>query len=96
MPRRRSHRFRHLPPRSPHLDATTTLKPRHLGKGHLSRRCVSAVIRPSRNARPLQIVGEEHYRVARDVQQDAAALQESLQDIIAILGMDELLRKRTS
>jgi len=36
-----------------------------------------------------QIVGEEHYAVARDVQ---GILQryKSLQDIIAILGMDEL------
>ena len=36
-----------------------------------------------------QIVGEEHYQVARDVQ---GMLQryKSLQDIIAILGMDEL------
>jgi len=36
-----------------------------------------------------QIVGEEHYNVARDVQ---GILQryKSLQDIIAILGMDEL------
>ncbi|MEM6618126.1 MAG: F0F1 ATP synthase subunit beta, partial [Pseudomonadota bacterium] len=36
-----------------------------------------------------QVVGEEHYQVARDVQ---GVLQryKSLQDIIAILGMDEL------
>jgi len=36
-----------------------------------------------------QVVGEEHYRVAREVQR---VLQEykDLQDIIAILGMDEL------
>ena len=36
-----------------------------------------------------QILGEEHYQVARDVQ---GILQryKSLQDIIAILGMDEL------
>ena len=36
-----------------------------------------------------QVVGEEHYQVARDVQ---GILQryKSLQDIIAILGMDEL------
>jgi F-type H+-transporting ATPase subunit beta len=39
-----------------------------------------------------QIVGEEHYQVARDVQ---GILQryKSLQDIIAILGMDELSRR---
>ena len=32
------------------------------------------------------MVGEEHYRVAREVQHAS----KSLQDIIAILGMDEL------
>jgi len=36
-----------------------------------------------------RIVGEEHYRVARDVQRILQAYK-SLQDIIAILGMDEL------
>ena len=35
------------------------------------------------------IVGEEHYRVARKVQATLQRYQE-LQDIIAILGMDEL------
>ena len=35
------------------------------------------------------IVGEEHYRVARKVQSILQRYQE-LQDIIAILGMDEL------
>ena len=34
-------------------------------------------------------MGEEHYRVARDVQRILQAYK-SLQDIIAILGMDEL------
>ena len=40
-----------------------------------------------------RIVGEEHYAVARRVQ---SILQKykSLQDIIAILGMDELSRRR--
>ena len=37
-----------------------------------------------------RIVGEEHYRVARDVQKILQAYK-SLQDIIAILGMDELI-----
>ena len=37
----------------------------------------------------LQIVGEEHYEVARQVQQTLQRYRE-LQDIIAILGMDEL------
>ncbi|MBC7831263.1 MAG: F0F1 ATP synthase subunit beta, partial [Hyphomicrobium sp.] len=36
-----------------------------------------------------QIVGEEHYRVARGVQQVLQRYKD-LQDIIAILGMDEL------
>ena len=36
-----------------------------------------------------RIVGEEHYRVARDVQEILQRYRE-LQDIIAILGMDEL------
>ena len=35
------------------------------------------------------VVGEEHYRVARDVQEILQRYRE-LQDIIAILGMDEL------
>ena len=35
------------------------------------------------------MVGDEHYRVARDVQRILQAYK-SLQDIIAILGMDEL------
>ena len=36
-----------------------------------------------------RIVGEEHYRVAREVQKILQTYK-SLQDIIAILGMDEL------
>ena len=36
-----------------------------------------------------QVVGEEHYRVAREVQRILQTYR-SLQDIIAILGMDEL------
>ena len=35
------------------------------------------------------VVGEEHYRVARDVQRILQRYKE-LQDIIAIMGMDEL------
>jgi len=69
-----------------HLDATTVL----------SRKVVEQGIYPAVN--PLEsasrildpgIVGEEHYRTARKV---AEALQryKELQDIIAILGMDEL------
>ncbi|RBN36164.1 F0F1 ATP synthase subunit beta, partial [Priestia megaterium] len=36
-----------------------------------------------------EIVGEEHYAIARQVQQTLQRYKE-LQDIIAILGMDEL------
>ena len=36
-----------------------------------------------------RIVGEEHYKVATDVQKTLQSYK-SLQDIIAILGMDEL------
>ena len=39
------------------------------------------------------IVGEEHYKVARGVQEILQKYKE-LQDIIAILGMDELFRRR--
>ena len=39
------------------------------------------------------VIGEEHYKVARDVQQ-VLQRYKSLQDIIAILGMDELSRRR--
>ena len=36
-----------------------------------------------------QVIGEEHYKVAREVQRILQTYK-SLQDIIAILGMDEL------
>jgi F-type H+-transporting ATPase subunit beta len=69
-----------------HLDATTTL----------SRKIVELGIYPSvdplaSSSRILEasIVGEEHYLVARHVQQILQRYKE-LQDIIAILGMDEL------
>ena len=69
-----------------HSDATTVL----------SRRIASLGIYPAvdpldSTSKPLdpEIVGKEHYQVAREVQ---AVLQryKELQDIIAILGMDEL------
>ncbi len=69
-----------------HLDATTVLS------RQLSELGIYPAVDPldstSRILDP-QIVGEEHYRVARQVQ---AILQryKDLQDIIAILGMDEL------
>jgi len=69
-----------------HLDATTTL----------SRKIVELGIYPSvdplaSNSRILDasVVGEEHYNTARRAQQILQRYKE-LQDIIAILGMDEL------
>ncbi|MEX0748121.1 MAG: F0F1 ATP synthase subunit beta, partial [Rhodothermales bacterium] len=69
-----------------HLDATTTL----------SRQIASLGIYPAvdpldSTSRILDVrtVGEEHYRTAKDVKQLLQRYKE-LQDIIAILGMDEL------
>ena len=69
-----------------HLDATTTL----------SRSIASLGIYPAvdpldstSTALTPEIVGEEHYQVARAVQSILQRYKE-LQDIIAILGMDEL------
>ena len=69
-----------------HLDATTTLNRSIAEKGIYP--AVDPLDSTSRLMDPA-IVGEEHYSVARDVQ---GILQryKSLQDIIAILGMDEL------
>jgi len=69
-----------------HLDATTVLSRAISELGIYP--AVDPLDSTSRLMDP-QIVGEEHYRVARDVQ---GILQryKSLQDIIAILGMDEL------
>ncbi|MCY4150884.1 MAG: F0F1 ATP synthase subunit beta [Aestuariivita sp.] len=69
-----------------HLDATTVLSRAISELGIYP--AVDPLDSTSRILDP-QIVGEEHYRVARDVQ---AVLQryKALQDIIAILGMDEL------
>ncbi len=69
-----------------HLDATTTL----------SRQLASLGIYPavdpldsSSRILSAEILGEEHYSVARSVQEVLQRYKE-LQDIIAILGMDEL------
>jgi F-type H+-transporting ATPase subunit beta len=69
-----------------HLDATTVL----------SRKIVELGIYPSvdplgSNSRILDpaVIGEDHYRTAMDVQKILQRYKE-LQDIIAILGMDEL------
>src|SRR5262250_2980994 len=69
-----------------HLDATTVLSRAIAEKGIYP--AVDPLDSTSRMLDP-RIVGEEHYQVARQVQ---AILQryKSLQDIIAILGMDEL------
>jgi F-type H+/Na+-transporting ATPase subunit beta len=69
-----------------HLDATTVLS------RAISELGIYPAVDPLDSSSRLmdpQILGEEHYRVARDVQ---GILQryKSLQDIIAILGMDEL------
>jgi F-type H+-transporting ATPase subunit beta len=69
-----------------HLDATTVLN------RAISELGIYPAVDPlDSNSRLMdpQIVGEDHYQVARDVQ---GILQryKSLQDIIAILGMDEL------
>ncbi|ACV59761.1 F0F1 ATP synthase subunit beta [Alicyclobacillus acidocaldarius] len=69
-----------------HLDATTVLERRIADMGLYP--AVDPLASTSRALQP-DIVGEEHYQVARGVQ---AVLQRyrELQDIIAILGMDEL------
>ncbi|MGC6485476.1 MAG: F0F1 ATP synthase subunit beta [Candidatus Puniceispirillales bacterium] len=69
-----------------HLDATTVLSRQIAELGIYP--AVDPLDSTSRMLDP-RVVGEEHYEVARQVQ---AVLQQykSLQDIIAILGMDEL------
>lgn len=69
-----------------HLDASTNLERRIASLGIYP--AVDPLASSSRILDP-QVVGEEHYQVARAVQ---ATLQryKDLQDIIAILGMDEL------
>ena len=69
-----------------HLDATTVLDRSISEKGIYP--AVDPLGSTSRLLDPL-ILGEEHYNVATDVQQILQRYK-SLQDIIAILGMDEL------
>jgi len=69
-----------------HLDATTVLSRQIAELGIYP--AVDPLDSTSRILDP-RIVGEEHYRVAREVQKILQAYK-SLQDIIAILGMDEL------
>ncbi|MFT4132524.1 MAG: F0F1 ATP synthase subunit beta, partial [Labrys sp. (in: a-proteobacteria)] len=69
-----------------HLDATTVLSRSIAEKGIYP--AVDPLDSTSRMLSPA-VVGEEHYAVARSVQQILQRYK-SLQDIIAILGMDEL------
>ena len=69
-----------------HLDATTVLSRQIAELGIYP--AVDPLDSTSRILDP-RIVGEEHYRVAREVQKILQTYK-SLQDIIAILGMDEL------
>jgi F-type H+-transporting ATPase subunit beta len=69
-----------------HLDATTVLSRAISELGIYP--AVDPLDSTSRILDP-QVVGEEHYQVARDVQQVLQKYKD-LQDIIAILGMDEL------
>jgi F-type H+-transporting ATPase subunit beta len=69
-----------------HLDATTTLSRQIAELGIYP--AVDPLDSTSRALEP-RIVGEEHYAVAREVQR-VLQTYKSLQDIIAILGMDEL------
>ena len=69
-----------------HLDATTVLS------RHISEQGIYPAVDPlGSSSRILEadIVGEKHYRIARTVQEILQKYRE-LQDIIAILGMDEL------
>ena len=69
-----------------HLDATTVLNRRIAEMG------IFPAIDPLDSASTIlseDIVGENHYRLARDIQ-EILQKYKSLQDIIAILGMDEL------
>ncbi|AQP53316.1 F0F1 ATP synthase subunit beta [Vagococcus penaei] len=69
-----------------HLDATTNLE------RHLAEQGIYPAVDPlasSSSALEPSIVGEEHYKVATEVQHLLQRYKE-LQDIIAILGMDEL------
>ena len=69
-----------------HLDATTVLSRQIAEIGIYP--AVDPLDSTSRILDP-RVVGDEHYRVARDVQRILQSYK-SLKDIIAILGMDEL------
>src|ERR671920_2644399 len=69
-----------------HLDATTVLSRDIAAQGIFP--AVDPLDSTSRIMDPL-VIGEEHYRVARSVQ-EVLQQYKALKDIIAILGMDEL------
>ena len=69
-----------------HLDATTNLSRSIAEKGIYP--AVDPLASTSRLLTP-EVVGDEHYRIAREVQKILQRYKD-LQDIIAILGMDEL------
>ena len=69
-----------------HLDATTVLSRDIASQGIYP--AVDPLDSTSRILSP-EVVGQEHYEIARDVQQVLQRYKE-LQDIIAIMGMDEL------
>jgi F-type H+-transporting ATPase subunit beta len=69
-----------------HLDATTNLSRAIAEKAIYP--AVDPLASTSRLLAP-EVVGEEHYKVAREVQRVLQRYKD-LQDIIAILGMDEL------
>ncbi len=69
-----------------HLDATTVLSRQIVELGIYP--AVDPLDSTSRILDP-QVVGEEHYKVAREIQRVLQKYKD-LQDIIAILGMDEL------
>ena len=70
-----------------HLDATTVLS-RSIAELGIYPGGRPARFRPRASSIP-RVVGEEHYEVAREVQSTLQRYK-ALQDIIAILGMDEL------
>ena len=72
-----------------HLDATTVLSRKVAEQG------IYPAVDPLESSSRIltaEIVGEEHYRTAREVQEYLQKYND-LQDIIAILGMDELSEK---
>ena len=70
-----------------HLDSTVVLSRATLPRWASIRRSIRSI--PRRRQLDPQVVGEEHYTVARGVQATLQRYKE-LRDIIAILGMDEL------